>query len=165
RDDDLVALVDRRHQRVVEHLLAAGADDDLLRRVVEAVLALELGGHRLLELGRAVDRGVFGVAAPHGGDRRLLDVGGRVEIGLAGREADDVAPGRLHLERPLGHGEGGRRLDAQQAGGDQRHDTGNRWAVYGVTKVTAAAPRAQPRRAHEACDGGAGFEWTILHHL
>ena len=52
RNDHLVAGIERRHERVVEHLLAAGADDDLARLVVEAVLALELAGDRGLELRR-----------------------------------------------------------------------------------------------------------------
>ena len=43
RDDDLVARIDGRHQRIEQHLLAAGADRDLRWLVVEAVLALELG--------------------------------------------------------------------------------------------------------------------------
>src|SRR5258708_3522556 len=46
-DDDLVALVERGQEGVVENLLAASADDRLRRLVVEAVLALELGGDRL----------------------------------------------------------------------------------------------------------------------
>ena len=45
-----------------KHLLAAGADDDLARLVVELVLALELARDRVLQLGNAVDGGVFGLA-------------------------------------------------------------------------------------------------------
>ena len=55
RDDHLVARIERRHERVVEHLLAAGADRDLRGLVVEAVLALELARDRFLELGEPVD--------------------------------------------------------------------------------------------------------------
>ena len=84
RDDHLVARVERRQQRIVEHLLAARADGDLRRLVAHAVLALELLDDRALELGDAVDRGIFGLAALDRLDRRLLDVVGRVEIGLAG---------------------------------------------------------------------------------
>src|SRR5665811_2295324 len=40
RDDHLVAGVQRRHEGVVQHLLAAGADRDLRRLIVEPVLAL-----------------------------------------------------------------------------------------------------------------------------
>ena len=94
-DDDLVAGIDGRHQRVVEHLLAAGADDDLVRLVGQAVLALEFGDDRFLQLGNAADVGVLGLAGLDGVDRRQLDVGGRVEIRLAGAKADDVAARRF----------------------------------------------------------------------
>ncbi len=103
---DLVAGLERRHQRVVQHLLAAGADGDLTGLVVEPVLALELGADRLFQRRRAVDRGVARLAALHRCDRRLLDVEGRVEIGLAGAEADDVAPGGLELGGLGGDGNG-----------------------------------------------------------
>ncbi len=53
-DDDLVAGIDGGHQRVVEHLLAAGPDDDLVRLVGQTVLALKFGDDRLLQLGNAV---------------------------------------------------------------------------------------------------------------
>ncbi len=49
RDHYLVARVERRHQGVEQDLLAAGADDRLLRLVVEVVLALELVGDRLAQ--------------------------------------------------------------------------------------------------------------------
>jgi hypothetical protein len=99
RDDHLVAGIDGRHQRVVEHLLAAGADDDLVRLVGQAVLPLELGDDRLLQFGNAVDGGVLGLAGLDRVDRRQLDVGGRVEIRLARAEADNIAPRRFQLAR------------------------------------------------------------------
>src|SRR6266700_1108744 len=52
---DLVARVEGGHQRVVEHLLAAGPDDDLVRLVSQTVLAPKLGRYRLLQLGNAID--------------------------------------------------------------------------------------------------------------
>ena len=77
RDDHFVAGIERRDEGVVEDLLAAGADDDLARLVVEAVLALELARDRRLELRNAVDRGVFGrLAALDRLDRGALDVSG-----------------------------------------------------------------------------------------
>ena len=111
RDDHLVARVQGRHQGVVEHLLAAGADGDLLGLVVQAVVALELLDDRRLQLGRAVDRRVLGLAALDGGDGRLLDVVRGVEIRLAGAQADDVAAGGLELAGLLGHRDGRRGLD------------------------------------------------------
>jgi hypothetical protein len=44
-----------RHEGVVEHLLAAGRDADLLGRVVQAVLAQVLRGDRLAQVARALD--------------------------------------------------------------------------------------------------------------
>ena len=69
---------------------------------VEAVVAPELGGDRFLQLGDAVDIGVFGLALVDGADRRVLDVLGRVEVGLAGRQRDDVAAGALPARAPSG---------------------------------------------------------------
>ena len=49
RHDDLVARIERHGQRVVDHLLAAGADADLRSLVLELVLALELAHDGRLE--------------------------------------------------------------------------------------------------------------------
>jgi hypothetical protein len=65
--------------------------------VVEPVLALEFRCNRLLELGNSIDGGVFGLATPDRCDCRFLDIVGRVEIGLARRQADNIAA--LPLER------------------------------------------------------------------
>ncbi len=80
--------------------LPPGADVDLRRRVGQAVLARELGDDGLLELGHAVDVGVFGLAALDGGDGGVLDVVGRVEVRLAGAQADDVATRRASVRAP-----------------------------------------------------------------
>ena len=90
-------------------------DQDLLGRVVEAVVALEFGDDRLLQAGGAAHRGVFGEARVDGLDRRVLDVLRGVEIGLAGAEADNVAAGRLELGGTGGDGEGGGGLDGLNA--------------------------------------------------
>ena len=114
--------IERRHQRVEEHLLAAGADDDLRRLVVEAVLALELARDRGLQLGDAVDRGVLAVLPLADRlDRGFLDVVGRVEVGLAGAEPDDVAAGGFQRARLVGHRDGGGRLDACERVGEEGH--------------------------------------------
>src|SRR4029453_1418929 len=145
-----VARIQRRGQRVVQPLLAAGADGDLLRLVVEVVLALELGADRLLQRGGAVDVGVFGVAGHDRLDRGLLDVVRRVEIRLAGAQADDVSPGRLQLARLAGDGDGGRRFDAGQTLGDEGHDRSRQ--VGGKAGGTILAD-ALPRNA-ESCKSG-----------
>ena len=121
RDDHLVARIDGGHQRVVEHLLAAGANNDLVRLVGEAVLALELGGDRLLQFGKAVDRGVLGLAGLDGADRRQLDVGRGVEVGLAGAEADDVAALRFQRACFVRYRHGRGRLHTVKRSGQKRH--------------------------------------------
>jgi hypothetical protein len=121
RDDHLIARIERHHHGVVEHLLAAGADRDLRRLVVELVLALELARDRRLELGNAVDIGVLALAAldrPDGGE---LDVVGRIEIRLAGPQPDDVAPGRFERAGLVRHRDGGRGLDALERVGEEGH--------------------------------------------
>src|SRR5581483_3395787 len=119
--DHLVAGVQRRHERVVEHLLAAGADGDLVDTVVEVVLALELADDRRLQFRNAVDGGVLGLAVADRLDRGFLDVVRGVEIGLAGAEADHVAAGRFQLARLVGDGDRGRRLDAAERVGKEGH--------------------------------------------
>ncbi len=106
RDDHLVAGIEGGHQRVVDGLLAAAADGDLLGGVVEVVLPLELGADRLAQRRGAGDRGILGLAAIDGGLSRRLDVVGGVEVRLAGAEADDVAAGGLQLGGLLGDGDG-----------------------------------------------------------
>ncbi len=89
-----------------------------LARVVQPVVALELGDDRLLQAGRAVDRGVFGEAPVDRGDRRVLDVLRRVEIRLAGAEADDVLAFGLERGGAGGDGEGGGGFDGLYAAGE-----------------------------------------------
>ena len=122
RDHDLVARIERRHQRVVEHLLAAGADADLRGLVVEAVLTLELGDDRRLEFRDAVDIGVFRRApALDRLDRGRLDVVGRVEIRLAGAEPDHVTTRRFERARLVRHRDGGGGLDALERVREEGH--------------------------------------------
>ncbi len=122
RDRDLVAGVDRGDQRVVQHLLAAGADGDLRGLVIEPVLALEFVADRALQLDPPVEHGVARLAAPHRRDRRLLDVRRRIEIGLPDRQADDIAPGRLQLGGKRGDRHGRRGFDAGETIGEKGHD-------------------------------------------
>lgn len=80
----------RCHEGVEKDLLAAGADDRLLPGIVEAVLALELGGDRLAQLGNAGNRGILRFAAVDRVDGGRLDIIRRIEIRLTRAEADDV---------------------------------------------------------------------------
>src|SRR4029077_10292521 len=94
--DHLFAGVQRRHKSVVKPLLAAGANGDLARLVVEAVLTLELFDDRILEFGDAVDgRVIWRLAALDRLDRGLLDVVRGIEIGFAGAEPDNIAAGQF----------------------------------------------------------------------
>ena len=122
RDDHLVAGIDGGHQRVEQHLLAAGADRDLRGLVVQPVLALELGADRLLELGNAVDRRcTWSCRRLDRLDRGVLDVVRRVEVRLARRQPDDVAALGLQRHGLVGNGDGGGRLDAVERVGDETH--------------------------------------------
>ena len=87
RHHHLVARIERRHQRIEDDLLAARGDEAVLRRDIEPVVAPELGRHRFLELGDAVDIGVARLALVHRRDGGVLHIQRRIEIGLARRAA------------------------------------------------------------------------------
>ena len=111
-DDHLVARVQGGEQGVVDHLLAAGADDGLRGLVVEAVLALELAGDGLAQGHDAGNRRVLRLAAADRCDGGFLDVVGRVEIRLADGKTDHVPPLGFQIPRFLRDDDGCRRLDA-----------------------------------------------------
>ena len=121
-DDDFALGVERRGQRVVDHLLAAVAHEQLVGGVAHAVLALELAADGLAKLGDAGDRRVLRLALDDGSRRRELDVVRGVEIRLPRRKGDDVATGPRHLHRLGGDDDRGRRLDTAHAlCGDGHH--------------------------------------------
>ncbi len=121
RHDHLVTRRDRAHERVEDHLLGAGAHDDLVRCVGQAVLVQELAGNGFLQHRRAAHVRVAGLAVGHGSDCRFLDVLGCLEVGLARGQAEDVPAHRAQLARPLaGHGTGGW-FDSIQAWCDVKH--------------------------------------------
>ena len=91
--DDLVALVDQGEHRVEHDRLGARRDDHLLRRRVDPLPALHVGGDRLAQGGDAGGGRVVGQPLiQHASGRRLADVAGRVEVRLADLQVDDVAP-------------------------------------------------------------------------
>jgi len=61
-------------------VLAAAGDDDLVARVVQAVVALELGPDGILQLGDAVGGRILGEPLLEGLDGGGLDVGRGVEV-------------------------------------------------------------------------------------
>ena len=124
RDHHLVARIQRGDQRVEQRMLAAHVHADLRGGIGQVVVTQELGGDCGLQLGGAVDIGIFGLARADRGDRGLLHEIGRVEIGLARAQADHVDPLRLQVQHPARHGERRRRRDAVQAGGSLGHDRG-----------------------------------------
>ena len=98
--DGLVARVEQRRDRRAERLGGPGVDRDLARRVVgQAVEALLVIGHRLLQRRQAGHRRVLVVARAQGLDRGLLDEVGAVEVREALAEIDGVvaAGERRHL--------------------------------------------------------------------
>ena len=97
--DDLVAGAEEHHDGVEERLLAAGGDDDLVGRVLDAVVGLVAGDDRLLQLiGAGIGR-VLREVGVDGGVRRRADVLRRRKVRLAGAEIDDVDPLRLERHR------------------------------------------------------------------
>ena len=121
RDHNLVAGVDRAHQRIEQHLLAAGPDGYLRGAIFQTVLACELLDDCSLELGDAIDVGVACLALAHGPDGRFHDIRRRIEIRLALAQGDDVAAGRFQLTRFRRHGNGRGRLDAAETVGKKAH--------------------------------------------
>ena len=135
-EDHLVARIERADERIVQHLLAAGADGDLRRLVVEPILALELLDDGVLELGDAVDVGVFRrPAVADRLDRRFLDVVGRVEIGFPSAEADDIAACRFERARLVGDGDGRRRFDALELVRKESHRKSPKSGICALYRV------------------------------
>jgi hypothetical protein len=98
-------------------VLGATADQDVVRRQVEAVDLAEGRGDRLAQRLDAADLGVLAdLAAVEGDADRVPDVRRGVEVGLAGAEADDVDPLGLELAGLGGDGQGDGRLDDIEAG-------------------------------------------------
>ena len=103
---------------IENRLLAASRDHHLVSRVVDAVLALQLGGERCAQLQRAGNRGVLGLATLGGGGGSLDDMRGRGKVGLTDRQRNDVAALCLEFARTLRGDDAGGRLDALEALGD-----------------------------------------------
>ncbi len=107
-DEDLVARVEQRRERLVDGLLAAVGDEHLRGLGRVAGVAQRLGRDRLLQLGQpAGGRVLVEPRVARRLDRRLDDVAGRREVGLAGAEADDGPSFGLHRLRLGVHGERG----------------------------------------------------------
>ena len=99
--DDLVARVEQRHRDVVQRLLAAGGDDDLGRRVLDAVVGLVVRADAPPQLGGCPAAGVYFVkSASIAACAAALMCCGRLEVGLAGAELDDVDALRAAASRP-----------------------------------------------------------------
>src|SRR5262249_60201026 len=99
REDHLVTRIKRRYEGVIEHLLAASADDDLTRLVVEAVLALELARDGGFEFWNTVDRGVLRrLAAFDRLNGSAFDILRRIEVRLPRPQSNYVAASSF--ERP-----------------------------------------------------------------
>ncbi|MCY1296504.1 hypothetical protein D9M70_458930 [compost metagenome] len=121
RDDDFIARVQGRHERVEKNLLSAGADNRLGGGVIKVVLALELLGDRFAQFRNAGDRRVLRLAAVDGVDRRLLDIVGRIEVRLPGAEADHITTFRFQLTGFLRNGDSGGRLYTGEGIGKEGH--------------------------------------------
>ena len=114
-DDDFVARIHERHNRVAHALLGAVRADDLGRRVVQPVLTFELVDDGLAQRGITGDGGIARIVLVDGFLGGFLDVVGRVEIGLAHGEVDDVYALCFKLATLLRHRQCGGRRQAVQA--------------------------------------------------
>ena len=108
RDDDLVAGVQGRSQRVVDYLLGARGDMNLLGPEAQAVLPLELEGHGRLDLAPPVGCRVVREALPSRQAGGLDHVLGGREVRLAPTQGDHVAALGTQGRRAPRHAEGRR---------------------------------------------------------
>ena len=168
RQQDLVAGVEQHLHGVVDRVLAAVGDDDLVGADLVARVAPGLVGDRLLERRHPAGRTVAVVDRIRAGlDGGLDDVVGRGEVGLAGPEADHgLARGTQRLGL-VGHREGGRRCDGTDAAGHTGfagHGTASgagdclvRTAHHGCTAAESFHPCVSPWRIHVRDAGGQGY--------
>jgi len=120
-DDRLITRIDRRNQRIKDHLLAAGRDQDFLGRILNAGITLELGADRFPELNRAGDIGVFRLATFNRCNRCVFHIARRVEIRLPRGKANDILARGLQRARLGGHGDGEGWRNAIETIGDELH--------------------------------------------
>ena len=145
RDDSLVARLHGRDDGIEDGLLAARRDHDLVGRVFDAVLALQLGGERGPQFQRTGNGGVLGLAAFGRRGSRLDDMGGRREIRLASREGNDIAALSPELARPLRGNDARRWLDTLKALGDLEFHGVSPDLLLGGAHIPRRGPRAQWR--------------------
>ena len=108
-DDDFLARGDEGHDGIADTLLGTVGTNDLLGRIVQAVLVFQFVHHCLTE-GRISGHGrVARIVVVHCLLRSFLDVVGRVEVGFADREINHIDPLGLELSALLRHGQGGGR--------------------------------------------------------
>jgi hypothetical protein len=112
RNDDLVAVVDERLDRVEHDALAAHRDEDGFGSDREALASGGVVGDRGPQLGNAGVRRVVGLALVERPLGRRPDVGRGVEVGLADLEMDHVDAGCLERAGTCGRLERGLRPDA-----------------------------------------------------
>ena len=156
----LVAGIERRQQRVENDLLAARADKAIGRRHIEPVIAPELGCHRFLELGNAVNIGVARLALVHGTLGRVAHILRRVEIRFAGGKRDDVATLLCHDPGFLADRHGCRRRHARQCFRQKPHVTSPRNALSHLcANGNARAFSLRPKPAEEKTRHSSALKW------
>ena len=121
RDNDFITGIDRGHDGIEQALLAAVGHPDLVQRIVQARIALELALDRLLQDARAILRRIFRIAGKGGFMRGLDRMRRTVEIGLARGQGDHRLAGGLQLARLDCHLNAGCEFHATQAMGKSGH--------------------------------------------
>ena len=141
RNQHLVPRAAQRGQDVVNRVLRAVRDDDLVRLVLEAVVPFIGVADRLLELGQTARRGVVRVTGRHRRIGRVADVLWGLEIRLSEREVVHRDARAFELARLRGGGDRGGRLQHSDGGG-QSHDGAFRNGVFSVQTKAKSARRA-----------------------
>ena len=101
--------------------LAAGDDQHVIRRDVDVIAAMEVGGDRLAQRRDPVRRRIAVLAVAQRLDRRLDDMRRGFEIRLADAEIDDIASLPREFGRARQHGEGVLVAETREGGNDVEH--------------------------------------------
>ena len=115
RHDHLIARVNQRSQRDIDHVLCTAGDDRLRRLILQTVIRLHAVANRLTQLNHTGCGRISRFSVADRAHTRIADAVGCGKIGLAGAKADNVLPFCFHLLRQC--------ADSQRRG--RAHSCGN----------------------------------------
>src|SRR5580698_3597850 len=120
-------------------MLRSVGDDDLRRRVFQAMPPFVMSGDGTAQFGNAAGLRIVRMTGAHRLDRRLADMIGRGEVRLADAEVVDLVPLGLQLLGLGGHCQGGRGLQRL----DDSRDGARHW-IHTPPAKSAKTARAFP---------------------